>query len=66
MDVVDKSFHTFQEFNNFKIQEADTNISKSEYFKLLKSLQNEEVNSLQESFLRNFNSLTERMNNLPR
>lgn len=66
MDIVDKSFHTFQEFNNFKIQEADSNISKSEYFNLLKTLQNEGVNSLQESFLRNFNSLSERMNNVPR
>lgn len=66
IDVVDKSFHTFQEFNGFKIQEAETNMTKKDYFNLLKSLQDDSASNIQESFLIGFNNLLDRINNVPR
>ena len=66
IDVVDKSFHTFQEFNNFSIREANTNMTKKDYFNLLKSLQENNETAITESFLRGFNDLLDRINNVPR
>ena len=75
IDVVDKSFHVFQEFNSFNIREANGVDTKDDYFRLLKSFsknaqpeitQEDKQVALQESFTRKFNDLVERMNNVPR
>jgi hypothetical protein len=65
-DIIYQSYTVFKTLNSYKIAEAEGEITREEYFNMVMDMVRKNQNKLKESFVRTCNSLTERMDILPK